>query len=233
MDTRGMILSTASSVEGYRVIRQLGIVFGETVIRHDVPASSDDKNPNTAASNQQWSGEVAGAVEPVRRAREHACEKMIDEAGSRGANAIIAIDSDNTFGDHLMYLSLHGTAVEMIPEEEYYRRMGEGMRRKLEEKRGNAEKQGEKDQTGQVMTDDLGVNLNCGGMSMEKKFLAEIASLDSMIEIWKTWERYDLASTYPEADNLIKKAKEIERMYGRSVVTVPEKITKIREILGA
>lgn len=33
------------------------------------------------------------------------------EALDRGANAIIAIDSDNTIGDNTCYLSLYGTAV--------------------------------------------------------------------------------------------------------------------------
>ena len=44
---------------------------------------------------------------------------MIEEAKWRGTNAIIAIESDNTFGGELMYLSLYGTAVQVVPEAEY------------------------------------------------------------------------------------------------------------------
>ena len=41
---------------------------------------------------------------------------MMKAALDLGANAIIAIDSDNTIGDSICYLSLYGTAVYVEPK---------------------------------------------------------------------------------------------------------------------
>ena len=54
---------------------------------------------------------MKGQVGIIEEARKFAYVKMMKEAKDRGANAIIAIDSDNTIGESICYLSLYGTAV--------------------------------------------------------------------------------------------------------------------------
>ena len=51
--------------------------------------------------------------------------------------------------------------------------------------------------------------------TQEAVFLEEIADKTSMMDIWKLWRDNNLAENNPEADEYIKKYKEIERLYGR------------------
>ena len=51
---------------------------------------------------------------------------------------------------------------------------------------------------------------------IEHQFVAEIKRLNSMVEIWKLWERYELDKKYPDVDKYVRKYKDQERMYGKS-----------------
>ena len=62
-----------------------------------------------------FSHEMQGSTALIERARDYAYEKMKYEAVNRGANAVIAIDTDNTIGGEIMYLCLYGTAVLVEP----------------------------------------------------------------------------------------------------------------------
>ena len=107
-----ILLTTAPSLEGYRIVRQCGIVFGETVFKHGALSTLGAALENIGIGSR----ELTGSVSLIEEARQFAYNKMIAQAKSRGANAIIAIDSDNTIGADVMYLSLYGTAVEVVPE---------------------------------------------------------------------------------------------------------------------
>ncbi len=114
-----IILSTAPLVEGYRIVKQYGIVYGETVFRHGFLTSLSENIMNTIDSFKFSPGEMSGSMRLIERARDHAYEKMIKEAKGRGANAIIAVQTNNTFGADFMYLQLCGTAVYIMPEAEF------------------------------------------------------------------------------------------------------------------
>ena len=120
---KDFILTTASTIEGYKIIEQHGLVFGETVFKHGFLARFGADFSNTVDLIRWGSREMSGSVDLIEQARQFAYDKMIEEAKNRGANAIIAIDSDNTFGNDMMYLSLYGTAVKAVPEAEYKQKM--------------------------------------------------------------------------------------------------------------
>ena len=129
------LLTTAPTLEGYHIVEQCGIVYGETVFRHGFTARLGAGLANLADSFSLRSKEMSGSVSLIESARAFAYEKMIAEAKQRGANAIIAIDTDNTIGDEIMYLSLYGTAVKVVSEEEYKKRLqAEKDARKWQEK---------------------------------------------------------------------------------------------------
>ena len=109
------LLTTANNLEGYHIIKQLGVVYGETVFKpsagQQLASAVGDAFRKLSFSAKELSGQVANIVE----ARKFAYAKMMREAKDRGANAIIAIDSDNTIGESICYLSLYGTAVYVEP----------------------------------------------------------------------------------------------------------------------
>ena len=114
---RKLMLTTAGSLEGYKVKKQLGVVFGETVFKPSVGQLFASSVGDTFRSFALSAKEMKGQVSIIEEARKFAYVKMMNSAVSLGANAIIAIDSDNTIGESICYLSLYGTAVYVEPEE--------------------------------------------------------------------------------------------------------------------
>ena len=228
MKNNDMILTTAPTVEGYRIIEQCGVVYGETVFKHGVLASIGSKILNTIDSFKVWSREVSGSMLLVENARKFAYEKMIEEAKSRGANAIIAINSDGTFGDTLMYISLFGTAVKVVPESEY---IAEIQKREAEAKAVKEEKE-RKDMERSLVLSELEAKRISGEITEEEQFFLETKDIESMLEIWKTWQKYELKEKYPDVDTVMADAKEIERMYGRSAARTEAAKKNIKNGLG-
>ena len=109
--SKDFLLSTANNLEGYVIVKQCGIVFGETVFKSSFLDSLGAGVSNMIDSLRFKETEMSGQVSLIENAREFAYKKMIAEAERRGANAIIAIDSDNTISDFVFYISLYGTAV--------------------------------------------------------------------------------------------------------------------------
>ncbi len=102
-----MILTTASNLEGYKILKQLGVVYGETVLKASFLSSVGAALSNFKDSFSLSQREMSGTMSLINDAREFAYKKMISDAKNRGANAIIAIDSDNTIGgEYYVPLSL-------------------------------------------------------------------------------------------------------------------------------
>jgi uncharacterized protein YbjQ (UPF0145 family) len=112
-----LLLTTAGTLEGYRIKKQLGVVFGETVFKPSAGQQFTSSVGDMFRSFALSAKEMSGQVSIIEEARKFAATKMMRAAVNRGANAIIAIDSDNTIGDSICYLSLYGTAVYVEPAE--------------------------------------------------------------------------------------------------------------------
>ena len=111
-----LILSTAGMLEGYSIQKQLGIVFGETVFKPSAGQQISSALSDTFRAFSFSAKEMKGQVSIIEEARKFAYVKMMKAALDLGANAIIAIDSDNTIGDSICYLPLYGTAVYVEPK---------------------------------------------------------------------------------------------------------------------
>ena len=80
-----MIIATSSGVEGRRIIRTLGLVRGNTVRARHLGRDI------MAGLRGVVGGEVHEYTKLMAESREQALDRMIDEAESLGANAIISI----------------------------------------------------------------------------------------------------------------------------------------------
>lgn len=108
-----MLLTTTPYVEGYKVVKHLGLVFGDTIFKpsftNRVSASLDDFSDIISFGDKELSGSTKLLVD----AREYAIKKMKSDAIKKGANAIIGIDSEGVFGSDLCHVTIVGTAVEI------------------------------------------------------------------------------------------------------------------------
>ena len=79
-----MIVATTETVAGKRVVRTLGLVRGNTIRARHLGRDI------TAVLRNIVGGEISEYTKMMGEAREQALDRMIEEAESLGANAIIS-----------------------------------------------------------------------------------------------------------------------------------------------
>ena len=105
-----MIITTTPSVEGRPIRDYLGIVTGEVIVGANI-------FKDLFAGIRDIVGGRAGAYEStLRSARLQAFRELEEEARSRGADAVVAIDIDYEVvgqGGSMLMVSVSGTAVKL------------------------------------------------------------------------------------------------------------------------
>ena len=96
-----------NELPGYRVDEVLGEVFGLTVRSRNVGSQIGATLKSLAG------GELKGMTKMLAEGRQHATERLVEEAESKGANAIIAFRFDTSeLGTTWTEICAYGTAVK-------------------------------------------------------------------------------------------------------------------------
>lgn len=105
-----MILSTTEAITGHRIVRNLGMVRGNTVRARHVGRDI------TAALRSLVGGEITEYTKVLAESREQALDRMIAEAEALGANAVVAIRfQTSVVMSGAAELLCYGTAVVVDP----------------------------------------------------------------------------------------------------------------------
>jgi uncharacterized protein YbjQ (UPF0145 family) len=103
-----MLIVTAHTLEGHRIVRYHGVVSGEAILGANLFR-------DVFASVRDLVGGRAGSYEKVLRdAKQTAMDEMAEEARRLGANAVIGVDLDYETiqaGGSMLMVSASGTAV--------------------------------------------------------------------------------------------------------------------------
>jgi uncharacterized protein YbjQ (UPF0145 family) len=106
MGRSALIISTMNDLPGYRIDEVLGEVFGLTVRSRNVGAQFG------ASLKSLVGGELRGMTKMLAEGREHATDRLIEEAEEKGANAVIAFRFDTSeLGTTWTEICAYGTAV--------------------------------------------------------------------------------------------------------------------------
>ncbi len=102
------MITTSIQLEGYRVIRNLGVVRGITVRSRSVLG-------NLAGGLQTLlGGQISVYIDLCEKTREEAFQYMMQHAAERGANAVINMRYDaNEVMNGVTEVLAYGTAVEV------------------------------------------------------------------------------------------------------------------------
>ena len=101
-----MIVSTTAEVSGYKTVQQLGLVSGNIVQSKHVGRDI------MAAVKTLIGGEIAGYTEMLAEARDNAVRRMLDDAQSKGANAVVNIRfTTSAIAQGMSEILAYGTAV--------------------------------------------------------------------------------------------------------------------------
>jgi uncharacterized protein YbjQ (UPF0145 family) len=101
-----MIVTTMNDLPGYEIEEVLGEVFGLTVRARNVGSQIG------ASLKSLVGGELRGMTKMLAEGRQHAQDRLIEEAEGKGANAVIAFRFDTSeLGTTWTEICAYGTAV--------------------------------------------------------------------------------------------------------------------------
>jgi uncharacterized protein YbjQ (UPF0145 family) len=101
-----MLISTMNDLPGYEIEEVLGEVFGLTVRSRNIGSQIG------AGLKSLVGGELAGMTKMLAEGREHATERLVEEAEGKGATAIVAFRFDTSeLGSTWTEICAYGTAV--------------------------------------------------------------------------------------------------------------------------
>ena len=80
-----MILSTTHTIEGKKIVKQLGLVRGNTIRARHIGKDI------MAGLKNVVGGEITGYTKMMAESREQAIDRMVAEATEKGANAIVGM----------------------------------------------------------------------------------------------------------------------------------------------
>ena len=103
-----MLISTMNDVPGYAIEEVLGEVYGLTVRSRNIGSQMG------AAFKSIVGGELKGMTKALTASRDQVTERLIEEAESKGANAVIAFRFDTSeIGGNWTEICAYGTAVRV------------------------------------------------------------------------------------------------------------------------
>jgi uncharacterized protein YbjQ (UPF0145 family) len=106
-----MIVTPASSVVGQRVVRNLGLVYGNTIRARHVGKDI------LAALKNLVGGEIQEYTKLMAESREQAIDRMVAQAKSRGATAITNVRFSTSYiMSNASEILVYGEAVLTEPE---------------------------------------------------------------------------------------------------------------------
>jgi uncharacterized protein YbjQ (UPF0145 family) len=101
-----VLISTMNDLPGWEIDEVLGEVFGLTVRSRNVGSQIG------ASLKSLVGGELRGMTKMLAEGRAHARDRLVDEAGALGADAIVAFRFDTSeLGQTWTEICAYGTAV--------------------------------------------------------------------------------------------------------------------------
>ena len=103
-----MLISTMNDIPGYRVSEVLGEVFGLTVRSRNIGSQFG------AGLKSLVGGELKGMTKNLVSSRQDVINRMVEEAQSKGADAVLAMRFDTSeMGGNWTEICAYGTAVRV------------------------------------------------------------------------------------------------------------------------
>lgn len=104
-------VTTAFYLPGHTTVRSLGVAQGIIVRSRSIVGSFG------AALQTIFGGNITLYTSLCEKARQHAFDKMLDDARRLGANAVVAMRYDSTeIGSGVTEVICYGTAVQVAPD---------------------------------------------------------------------------------------------------------------------
>ena len=224
MDNK-IIVVTTPNLEGYKILEYIDLIYDEVCFSQNV--ISEFKNLVSDKISYVVSffadTELSGTSAAIMKAKEYIIEKIKEKARNIGANAIVGIDFETSFGTSktCIRVSVSGTAVKVIKLEELEKHQKELEEKKQQEQLAKKEKE-EK------------INSLRDKHKNEKSFIYEnhendIMQLSSLNELIDYLDRLEIDDDYFNTTVMpaMKEFIDLERLYGSMLKSA---ISKLKEL---
>lgn len=105
-----MLIATSEHIAGHRIVETKGEVFGLVVRSRGLGRNI------TAGLRSLVGGEIKEYTQLLEDARQHAVDRLVEHAESKGANAIVMMRFDSSeIGNYMSEIVAYGTAVVIEP----------------------------------------------------------------------------------------------------------------------
>jgi uncharacterized protein YbjQ (UPF0145 family) len=109
--TDGLVVVTTNYVPGYRVTKVIGATYGIVVRSRGIGGNI------MAGLKSIVGGEIGAYTQMLSEARQHAVQRLEEDAKGKGANAIIGMSFDSSeIGQMMTEIVAYGTAVTIEKE---------------------------------------------------------------------------------------------------------------------
>lgn len=106
-----LLLTTGQSFEGFKIIKYIDVVCEESVFKNSFSKRLDANLEDIANSLSLKDTEMSGAKSLITNAREYTMDQFKKKAVALGANAILGIQFQSSWGRDVVRVSIAGTAV--------------------------------------------------------------------------------------------------------------------------
>lgn len=113
MQNGELMLTTGSNFEGYFVEEYLGIVSQEMVFKNSFVSSLTANLSDFLESFSFQEHVVGGATSLIENAKKNILDSFCIKAKKMGANAVLGIDFECSFGAEIVRFSVNGTAIRV------------------------------------------------------------------------------------------------------------------------
>jgi len=109
-------MTTTPNFEGYKIKKYIKVVSEEIIFKNSFWKRLDAGLEDLGNAFSFKQTEMSGASELIANAREYALEKFKRKAAKLGANAVVGVEFESSFGSDVVRVAIFGTAV-IISEE--------------------------------------------------------------------------------------------------------------------
>lgn len=106
-----ILMTTGIAFEGYLITRYCGVITKEVVFRNGIGKSFDAALTNLSDRLTFNDTELTGSTTLIDNAKRYLREKFETEVRRKGANAVLGIDFESSFGTDFVRAAMSGTAV--------------------------------------------------------------------------------------------------------------------------
>ncbi len=104
-------ITTTNNFEGYKIEKYITVISEEIIFKNSFWKSLDAGLEDLGRALSFKQAEMSGAGELIANAREYAVDKFKRKAISVGANAVVGVDFESSFGSDVVRVAIFGTAV--------------------------------------------------------------------------------------------------------------------------